>query len=72
MENIYNYERNIKVVGTAGGEKVVVMNDAIFTAIRNAIYDAAEYREKKGYDSTAEDTMRLWAALCDKNKTSEK
>lgn len=72
MENIYNYEINIKVVETAGGEKVVVMNKAIFTAIRNCIYDAAEHRRQQGYDSTADDTMRLWAALCDKNKTSEK
>lgn len=72
MENIYNYERNIKVVTTAGGEKVVVMNESIFTAIRNCIYDSAEHRRQQGYDSTADDTMRLWAALCDKNKTSEK
>lgn len=72
MENIFNYEKNIKVVKTAGGEKVVVMNDAIFTTIRNAIYDAAEYRKQQGYDATADDTMRLWAVLCDENKTSEK
>lgn len=69
---IFNYERNIKVVETAGGEKVLVMNKAIFTTIRNAVYDAAEYQKQKGYDSTADDTMKLWAALCDKNKTSEK
>lgn len=72
MENIYNYEKNIKVVTTAGGEKVIMMNDAIFTTIRNAISDAAEYRKEKGYSCIAEDTERLWNALCDKNNASEK
>ena len=72
MENIYNYKENIKVVTTAGGEKVVVMNDAIFTTIRNAICDAAVYRKQKGYSSVAEDTKRLWEVLCDKNNASEK
>ena len=72
MESIYNYEKNIKVVTTAGGEKVVVMNDAIFTTIRNAISDAAAYRNEKGYGCIAEDTERLWNALCDKNNASEK
>ena len=47
MENIYNYEKNIKVVTTAGGEKVVVMNDAIFTTILNAISYVSAYRKDK-------------------------
>lgn len=72
MKDTYNYEKNIQVVKTVNGDIVLTMNKAIFTSIRNAIYDAAEHRRQQGYDSTADNTMRLWAALCDKNKTSEK
>lgn len=72
MENIYDYANNIKVITTNGGDKVITMNEAIFTTIRNAIHDGSEYMEEKGYKATADDYKKLWANLVDKNHESEK
>lgn len=72
MENIYDYAKNIKVVTTVSGDKVITMNEAIFTTIRNAIYDASEKQEKEGLQATADDLKKLWANLVDKNNISEK
>ena len=60
MTNIYDYKANIKVITTPHGDKVVTMNDAIFTLIKNCLYDAAELQKKEGHDATSEDTMKLW------------
>ena len=61
MANIYDYANNIKVITTNGGDKVITMNEAIFTAIRNAIHDGSEYMEEKGYitKSLKEDDKRI-------------
>ena len=72
MGNIYDYEKNIKVITTVNGDKVITMNKAIFTAIRNAIHDASERYEDKGLQATADDLKKLWASLVDKNHESEK
>ena len=72
MENIYNYEKNIQVVKTVNGDIVLTMNKEIFMSLRNCIYDAAEQRKEQGYEATAYDTMKMWAAFCDKNQESEK
>lgn len=68
MKDIYDYKNNIQVVKTPNGDIVLTMNEAIFTGIRNCIYDAAEQRKEQGYEATAYDTMKLWAAFCDKNQ----
>lgn len=72
MNEIYNYKENIKIATTPNGDKVIVMNKEIFTSLRNCIYDAAEQRKQQGYEATAYDTMKMWAAFCDKNQESEK
>lgn len=72
MENIYDYAKNIKVITTVNGDKVITMNEAIFTAIRNAIHDASERYEDKGLQDTSDDLRKLWASLVDKNHESEK
>lgn len=72
MGNIYDYAKNIKVITTVNGDKVITMNEAIFTAIRNAIHDASERYEDKGLQATADDLKKLWASLVDKNNESEK
>lgn len=72
MKDTYNYEKNIQVVKTVNGDIVLTMNKAIFTSLRNCIYDAAEQRKEQGYEATAYDTMKMWAAFCDKNQESEK
>lgn len=72
MENIYDYANNIKVITTISGDKVITMNEAIFTAIRNAIHDASEWYEDKGLQATADDLKKLWASLVDKNNESKK
>ena len=72
MENIYDYANNIKVITTVSGDKVITMNEAIFTVIRNAIHDASERNEDKGLQATAEDQKTLWVNLIEKNNISEK
>lgn len=72
MKDTYNYEKNIQVVKTVNGDVVLTMNKEIFTSLRNCIYDAAEQRKQQGYEATAYDTMKMWAAFCDKNQESEK
>lgn len=67
-EDIYNYQANITVTTTAHGDKVITMNDAIFTKILNDIFDAQMYQQSKELDATAEDTKRLWQALADKEE----
>lgn len=72
MENIYDYTNNIKVITTVSGDKVITMNQAIFTTISNAIHDSSERYEDKGLQATADDLKKLWASLVDKNHESEK
>lgn len=61
--SIYNYAENIKITTTPNGDKVIVMNQAILTAIRNNIYEAAEKQKEEGLEATAADTMEMWTAL---------
>lgn len=61
--SIYDYEANINIITTSSGDKVITMNDAIFTKIINDIYEASQSQEKKGLSATSRDTMRLWSAL---------
>lgn len=61
--SIYDYEANINIITTSSGDKVITMNDAIFTKLINDIYEASKSQEKKGLTSTSRDTMRLWNAL---------
>lgn len=72
MENIYDYANNIKVITTVSGDKVITMNQDIFTLIRNSIYDASEKKEAEGLQASADDLKKLWANLVDKNNISEK
>lgn len=61
--SIYDYEANINITTTPNGDKVLTMNDAIFTKIINDIYEASKSQEKKGLTATSRDTLKLWAAL---------
>lgn len=68
MAHIYDYETNISVVTTPSGDKVITMNEAIFNRIVNNIYDACEQQKREGHLYTAEDTKKLWQALCYKEE----
>lgn len=65
---IYDYENNINISTTPSGDKVIVMNDAIYTLLCNEIWDAGEHQSEKGLDATAEDTLKLWTALTSKRE----
>lgn len=64
--DIYNYQANITVTTTPNGDKVITMNNAIFTKLLNDLFDAQMYQENKNLNATARDTQDLWRALADK------
>ena len=64
----YNYKKNISVVTTPNGDKVITMNSQVFDLLVNHLYDAAELRADEGHNATSEDTKELWGALLDKEK----
>ena len=66
--DIYNYQANITVTTTPSGDKVITMNDAIFTKLCNDIFDAKLYQQRKKLDATAADTKKFWEALVDKGE----
>lgn len=61
--SIYDYEANINIATTPNGDKVLTMNDAIFTKIINDIYEASLSQDKKGLTAISRDTLNLWRAL---------
>lgn len=63
MEDIYNYEKHVKVVTTPSGDKVITMNDAIFTSMIVALYEGKDHQEQDNRDATAKTTLRLINAL---------
>lgn len=63
MEDIYNYRKHVKVVTTPSGDKVITMNDAIFTSMIIALYEGKEHQEQDNRDATAKTTLRLINAL---------
>lgn len=67
-EDIYNYQANITVTTTPHGDKVITMNDAIFTKLLNDIFDASRHQQEEHLDASAEDTIALWRALAAKEE----
>lgn len=63
MEDIYNYEKHVKVVTTPSGDKVITMNEAIFTSMIVALYEGREHQEQDNRYATARTTQRLINAL---------
>lgn len=66
MKDIYNYEKNITLTKTVNGDVVMTMNEAILTSLMNHIWDAGQHQSDKGFNATAEDTLKLWTALAEK------
>ena len=66
MTNIYDYNKNINIVTTPSGDKVITMNQQILTVIENALFDAADWHDKEGRDATGRDLLKLRQVLCDK------
>lgn len=66
--NYYNYRKNISVVTTPNGDKVVTMNSQVFDLLVNHLYDAAKLQENEGHKATSSDTKELWGTLLDKEK----
>jgi hypothetical protein len=66
MTNIYDYNKNINIVTTPSGDKVITMNQQILTVIENALFDAADWHNKEGRDATYRDLVKLRQVLCDK------
>jgi hypothetical protein len=64
----YNYRKNISVVTTPNGDKVITMNSQVFDLLVNHLYDAAKLQENEGHNATSKDTKELWGALMDKEK----
>ena len=67
-KDYYNYKKNISVVTTPNGDKVITMNKEVFVLLRNHISDAAKLQEIEGHKATSEDTEELWRTLIDKEK----
>ena len=63
MEDIYNYEKHVKVVTTPSGDKVITMNDAIFTSMIIALYEGRDHQKQTNRDATARSTQSLINAL---------
>lgn len=68
MTRLYDYENNIKITKTPNGDYVLTMNDAILTAIENAIHEGAEHQKEDDRIATSSDTMRLLRALWNKHE----
>lgn len=66
MKSVYDYNKNIEIVTTPSGDKVITMNDEIWTSICNHIYDASKFQKKKGLPFIADDTFKLWQAIVNK------
>ena len=64
----YNYKKNIRVVTTPNGDKVISMNSQVFDLLVNHLYDASKLQKNEGHKATSEDTKELWGALLDKEK----
>lgn len=64
----YNYQKNISVVTTPNGDKVITMNSQVFDTLVNHLYDAVKLQESEGHKATSEDTEKLWRTLLDKEK----
>lgn len=69
-ENIYNYQKNIKINKTVSGDVVLTMNEPILITIINCVYDASEYLKSKGLMGSYEDISELWKALYEKDDAS--
>lgn len=67
-KDYFNYNKNISVVTTPNGDKVITMNSQVFDLIVNHLYDAAKLQANEGHIATSEDTKKLWEALMDKEK----
>ena len=65
MNDVYDYKNNTNVITTPNGDKVITLNEQIYTALLNHLYDAAEHQKSKGHNATAESTIDLWKALND-------
>lgn len=63
MANIYDYKENIKVITTPKGDKVITMNDEIFTMLCNRVWEASESQREHNLLNTAKDTLKLWEVL---------
>lgn len=66
--NIYDYQANITVTTTPHGDKVITMNGPIFNKLLNDIFDAHMHQQSEGLDATAENTIKLWQALANKEE----
>lgn len=63
MTDIYNCERNVKVVTTPNGDKVITMNREIFTSLIVNLYEGKAHQKQDGRDATADTTQCLINAL---------
>lgn len=61
--SIYDYANNVKVMTTVNGDKVITMNDAIFTSMICNLYEARERQYSENRDATAATTQELIDAL---------
>lgn len=63
MDSIYDYANNVKVMTTVNGDKVITMNDAIFTKLIVDLYEAEAQQKQDMRDATARTTQELIDAL---------
>lgn len=60
---MYDYSKNINIITTPSGDKVITMNEQILTVIENALFDAAQFNSEGGRDATAKDLDELRKVL---------
>lgn len=59
IKNIYDYARNINIVTTPNGDKVITMNKEILSEIIVYLYEAKEHQEEDGRNATAQTTQEI-------------
>lgn len=68
---MYDYKKNIKVITTPSGDKVIVTNDAIYTEILVALKDSERYHRDHNREATANSIDKLWLYLNDDETLSD-
>lgn len=63
---MYDYKKNINIITTPNGDKVITMNKEILTIIENSLWDASRLHANEGRYATAKDLEELNRVLCDK------
>ena len=66
MQDLYNYEKNIKIA-KGDNHTVICVTDEILTFIENTLHDGAEYHIEHNRQATANAIKEMWQAIIRKD-----